>query len=726
MGPATTPRIRRTAQNTQFTYNLSRRVNDVQTYPIQSPQGATILIYGHDNGITLVWRGGRRFKAPKETPQQQKEQRNGATDDVVMVIDSDDDEPPAKSQAAQGYVDKPEFEDAVQKPPYPEIIQTLDLAFGTSVLKVAVMPLVPCSSAEVGSNGEPILAEKMVFAVSCATNDAYLITLPLTPPSPESKARPELRADLLAGKAGSGTWGESLTLLGGQTKHSEGLAITLVAPKSTDSISKPPRAVVAAFSRQASGVLHLWDIALDTNTPSERPVEPFQSEFLPAPLTSISFNPTNTSQLLAVSSPHAVRIYDFAQSSLPPDPEARGPFPTQGSWLLSLYQPFTKTSSSSRKPILDAAWIAHGRAVFALLADGMWGIWDIEGAKPLQSGASISNKLKSGVQGAALTAFSVSGYVEGTGSLRTVATQQKEKHAGEFAPMTPHTRKQAAASLTTTAASVDRLFAVHGGVKVIGLPYTPGKALQDESLALWIGGLEHVCVIPGVLRFWDSQLRRGSGGGVNLFSGAQPTRMVKLVDLTTGLLGERCCGVGLIPDSSKNDEDIPDDGGLPVDILIRGESRIVIVREGEDGPGRKIGDVVASRRKRLFSRNDKSEAIIVHGKQDRPASLSFNLSTVKPGTLRLKPSARDEYDGNGNGNGNGTLDRSDDVPTPGTRSRAGFGFADTLSAAADVTADFTTRDVEAEMLDIMEIDQALNNMEDYRGSGRKKVFFEED
>ncbi|PNP56633.1 hypothetical protein THARTR1_03329 [Trichoderma harzianum] len=644
-----------------------------------------------------------------------------------MIIDSDDDEPPAKAQAAQGYVDKPEFEDAVEKTPYPEIVQTLDLAFGTAVLKVAVMPLVPCSSAEAGSNGEPILAERMVFAVSCATNDVYLVTLPLTPPSPQSKARPELRADLLAGKAGSGSWGESLTLLSGQTKHSEGLAITMVAPKSIDSSKKPLRAVVAAFSRQASGVLHLWDLALDNRSPSQRPVEPFQSEFLPAPLTSISFNPTNTSQLLAVSSPHAVRIYDFAQSSLPSDPDARGPFPTQGSWLLSLYQPFTKTSSS-RKPILDAAWIAHGRAVFALLADGMWGIWDIEGAKPLQSGAALSNKLKSGVQGAALTAFSVSGYVEGTGSLRTIATQQKEKHAGEFAPMTPHTRKQAAASLTsTTAASVDRLFAVRGGVKSIGLPYTPGKALQDESLALWIGGLENVCVIPGVLRFWDSQLRRGSGGGVNLFSGAQPTRMLKLVDLSTGLLGERCCGVGLIPDSSKNDEDIPDDGGLPVDVLIQGESRIVIVREGEDGPGRKIGAVVTSHRKRLFSRSDK-EAIIVHGKQDRSAGLSFNLSTVKPGTLRLKQPARDELDGNGNGNGNGNgaSDRSDDAPTPTTRARAGFGFTDTLSAAADVTADFTTRDVEAEMLDIMEIDQALNNMEDYRGSGRKKVFFEED
>ncbi|KAK5995524.1 Nuclear pore protein NUP37 [Cladobotryum mycophilum] len=678
MGLPMIPRIRRTAQNTQFTYNLSRRVNDVQTYPVQSPQGATILIYGHENGVTVVWRGGRRFKAAKkQPPAPPKEQRNGATDDAVMIIDSDDEEPPAKSQAA------PKF--------------SLDLALGAAVLHVAVMPLVPCPASEAGSEGAPILSEKIVFAVSCVTNDVYLITLPLTPPSPESKARPDLRMDLFAGKAGSGAWGETLVLLGGQRKYSEGLAISLVLPKPSEPSSRPARVVIASHSRQASGVLHLWDVPLD-NVASGRPIEPFQTEFLPVALTSISFNPTNTTQLLAVSSPHAVRIYDFALSSSTSDQDITGPFPAQGSWLLSLYQPFARPSTS-RKPILDAVWISHGRAVFALLADGMWGIWDIDGARPLQSTAAMSNKLKSGVQGAALTAFSVSGYVEGTSSLRSVATQQKENHAGEFAPMTPHTRRQATASLSS-AATFDRL----------------AMALQDESLVLWVGGLEHVCVIPGVSRFWDSQLRKGSGGGVNLFSGAQPTRMVKLLDLSTGLLGERCCGVGLVADSSRNGESIVDDGGLPVDILIRGESRLVIVREGEDGPGKKIGDVVTSRRNRLFSRGDKSDAIIVHGKQEKSTGLSFNLSTVKPGTLRMKPI----------GDFNDATDRADDSLFMPSRPRVGFDFTSTLSAAADASVDSTGRDVEAEMLDIMEIDHALDSMEDNRGSGRKKVLFEED
>ncbi|KND89296.1 Flap endonuclease 1 [Tolypocladium ophioglossoides CBS 100239] len=709
MSSATTSRIRRTAQNTQFTYSLSRRINDVQTYPVQSPQGATIIVYGHENGVSLVWRGGRRFK-PLKKQASPKEKQNGTSEDAVMIIDSDDDEPPAKSQSTRKFEDKPQFEDVAEQTPFPAIIQTLDLTLGTAVLNVAVMPMYPCTAQAAAAGDAPILAEKMVFAVSCVTSDVYVITLPLTPPSPESKARLELRTDLLAGKAGSGAWGESLVLLGGQLKHSDGLAMNLIRPKSAEQQAKPARAVVAACSRQASGTLLLWDVSLDPKAKPGRSVEPFQTEYLPNPLTSISFNPTHTTQLLAVSPHQAVRIYDFAISSLPPDPFAVGPFPSQGSWLLSLYQPFVRPSAS-RKPILDAAWISHGRAVFALMADGMWGIWDVDGVSPTSSGAAISHRLKSGVRGAALTAFSVSGYVEGTGSLRSVATQQKENQTGEFAPMTPHTRRQAAASLST-ATTLDRLSTVHGGVRTVVLPPI-GKSLQDESLVLWVGGQDHVCVVPAVSNFWDSQLRKGAGGGVNLFSGAQPTRMVRLLDLSTGLLGERCCGASLVVGPPQSGGQVDQDGGLAVDVLIQGESRIVVVRQGEGGPGKKIGVTVDSRRRRLFSKGERSDAIIVHGKHGRTGSLSYNLSTAKRGTLRLKsfPNSQDTT---------GAMKGADDTPQLPLRPRVGFEFMNTLNAAADASADLS-RDVEAEMLDIMEIDHALKSMEGSRGSGRKKV-----
>ncbi|KAH6997238.1 hypothetical protein EDB80DRAFT_727421 [Ilyonectria destructans] len=707
MSSLSAPRIRRTAQNTQFTYNLSRRVNDVQTYPVQSPQGATILIYGHENGVTLVWRGGKRLKPVKKAPP--KENQNGSIDDSVMIIDSDDEEPPAKAKTSVKFEDKPQFEDEIEEGPYPEIVQTLDLALGTAVLKVAVMPMTPTPAEDAAWGGAKILTERMVFAVSCVTNDVYLITLPLTPPSPESKERPELGNDLLAGKAGSGAWGESLILLGGQAKHSEGIAINLVMPKASERPGTQSRAVVASHSREASGTLRLWDVPLDPKDTPVNAVEPFQTEYLPSPLTSISFNSTHTTQLLVVSSLQGVRIYDFALPSLPPDPEATGPFPVQGSWLLTLYQPFARPSST-RRPILDAAWIAHGRAVFVLLADGTWGIWDIDGVSPDSSGAALSNKLKSGVRGAALTAFSVSGFVEGTSSLRSVTTQSKENSNGDFAPMTPHTRRQATASLSS-AMTLDRLATIRGGVKVTPLP-TNGNAVQEESLALWVGGLDHVCIIPGVSRFWESQLRKGAGTGVDLFSSAQPTRMIKLLDLSTGLLGERCCGVGLAVDALKHGSGASLDGGLPADVLILGETRIVIVREGEDGPGRKIGGVVSTRKRRLFSKGDKSDAIIVHGKQDKSTRISFNLSTIKPGTLR-KPSLF------GQDESTRDLTTSQENLPLSSRPQVGFDFTDTLSAAADLTEDFTTRDVEVEMLDIMEIDKTLDSMQ---GRGRKLLF----
>ncbi|EGX92434.1 hypothetical protein CCM_03807 [Cordyceps militaris CM01] len=699
MTSSTSPRVRQTTQNTLLTYNLSRRIHDVQTYPIQSPQGATILLYGHETGVTIVWRGGRRFK-PSKKPEPAKQHQNGSgsgADAGIMVIDSDDDD--NQPAAKKTFVDKPEFEAAAatEDGSYPPITQTLDLTLGTAVLHVAVLPNSP-NTAEGTATGAALLSERLVFAVSCASNDAYVIALPSTPPSAESKARPELRVDLLAGQAGSGAWGETLIALGGQTRPSDGIAVALAKTAA----SARPRLIVAAHAKQASGVLQLWDVALEAKP--NRPLEPFQTEYLPSPLKRISFNPTHGTQLLTVSATDATRIYDYAASSMPNDPEATGPFPSQGSWLLSLYQPFAKPSSA-RKAILDAAWIARGQAVFVLLADGMWGIWDIDGVSPVSTSATMSKRLKSGVRGAALTAFSISGYVEGTGSLRTMANQQKETQHGEFAPMTPHTRKQATASLTS-ANTLDRLASVHGGVRT-AVVSSVKKSAQEEALVLWVGSLEHVCVVPAITRFWEAQLNKASAAGVSLFSGSLPSRMVKLADLATGLLGEPCCGVDLIPTRSSGSVA---DGGMPVEVVIRGETRLVIARDGDESGNKKLA---LYRPRRLFSK-ERPNAIIVHGENNKALpKLSFNLSTAKVGSLRRKSTPVDS-----------DHDMDEGSFTGGPRPRVGFDFANTLSAAADESADIS-RDVETEMLGIMEIDQALDSMNGTPvNHGRKRVFFD--
>ncbi|KAI5922004.1 hypothetical protein F4810DRAFT_310903 [Camillea tinctor] len=723
MAPSMEPRIRRTAQNTQYTYNLPSRIHAVQTYPILSPQGATILIYGHENGVTIIWRGGRQFKPEsfEDAAQGSRGKQNGKpSQDAVMIVDSDDED-----DAGTGtFVDKPQFEDTLEDDaPYPEITQTLDLEFGTAVLNIATLPLSPCLPEDATWGGFDILKEKIVFAASCATREAFLITLPLVPPSPLSKARPDLQESLLAAKAGNGKWGETMTLLAGQEKPSDGLAMTLIRPKPADrsrstersrSASRVlPRVVVAAHSREASGTLRLWDVPLDDASQSGQQILPFQTEFLPKPLTSISFNPTHATQLLCNASPNAVRIYDYATASMPPDDLSEGPFPSQGSWLISLYPPFSRLSTS-RKPILGAAWIAHGRAILVLLGDGQWGIWDIDGVSP--QGPALLAKSGSGIRGDALTEFNVSGYVEGTSPLRNPVSQRAPVNNAEFVPLTPHSRRDA----LTIVGGPERLASVKGGITVTPL-LASTTTTADESVTLWIGGAEHVFVIPGVLKFWDAQIRKGAGGGVNLFSGAQPTRMVRLSDLVVGLMGERCTGVNAIVRFSENGGMSETGGeGLPVDVVVCGENRLVILRESEAAPGTRIGGVIG-RRKKLGGMRSNS-AIVVHPRPEQPGSIAFNLS--------VGPRRKLSKSGLG-----GSFDQSVDAetlqlepsPTPlVSRPKSGFLFAENLSAAADSEQrdDDEERDVEVEMLDIMEIDRELDVMDSGRGRGRKKVIFD--
>ncbi|KAJ2973056.1 hypothetical protein NUW58_g9038 [Xylaria curta] len=729
MAPTTTARIRRTAQNTQYTYTLPRRIHTVHTYPVLSPQGATILIYGHENGITLVWRGGRRFKPEIDAAAEKGtngKQNGRPPQDAVMIIDSDEED----ATPNEPFVDRPQFEeDLDDESAYPEITQTLDLEFDTAVFHVSSLPLIPCLADDASWEGTDILKEKMVFAVSCASREVFLVTLPLVPVSPLSKARKELQESLLAGKAGNGKWGETVTLLTGQQKPSDSLAMTLIRPRPTYDRSKSSersgstsravhRVVVAAHSREASGTLRLWDVPLEATTKPARPIEPFQTEYLPKPLASISFNPTHSTQLLCNASPSAVRIYDYSLASMPPDDISEGPFPSQGSWLISFYPPFIRLSAT-RKPILAASWVARGRAIFVLLADGQWGIWDIDGVSP--QGSAHFSMPGSGILGDAITKFNVSGYVEGTSPLRNhaSASQRVSGSVSEFVPMTPHSRRDAFSS----SSGPERLATVSGGVVVMPLPAS-ATTTADESVTLWIGSSDHIFTIPGLLKFWDAQIRKGAGGGVNLFSGAQPTRMIRLNDLSVGLMGERCTGVGaIVRFSETGGMSAPGNEGLPIDVVVCGESKLIIVRESEAAVGARIGGVI-SRRKRLNDRFQDTSAIIVHPRPEQPGSVAYNLSLGPRKKLSQpllavgsdEPTEDDIMQ----------TDEEKAVNQKLSEPSSGFAFAASLNAAADLEQqdEEDERDVEIEMLDIIEIDRELEAMDNGRGRGRKKVMFD--
>lgn len=732
-------------------YNLNRRIHDVKTYPVLSPQGSSILLYGHENGVTVVWRGGSRLKPAKHQPKSATANKpNGANntpDDAVMIIDSDEEDVPAVPAA---FVDRPEFEgEAVEDSAgYPEVIQTLDLSLGTDVLHIAVPPITP-RAAQDTSGEAAILAEQMVFAVTCATSAVYVLTLPLTPPSHDSKLRDELRAELLAAAAGNGKWGETMTSLAGQFRQADGIAMNLVRDRPASSTLRSrssARVIVAAHSKDASGTLRLWDVPLDRLSDSP-PLDAFQTEFLPSPLTSIAFNPNpaHPTQLLAVASPHAVRIYDYSVSSIPQDDISEGPWPTHGSWLISLYTPFARgtIASCSRKPIVGADWISHGRAILTLLADGQWGIWDVEGAGPLgtNDANSLFGKHSTGVRGAALTAFNVSGHLEGTSPLRNAGSQRASLGSNE---LSPGGRRDTLLSMLS--GGPERLASVKGGVEVVQLPGSRGLVPGEESVVLWLGGSDTlVCVIPVVAKFWDTQLRRSAGGGVNLFSGAQPSRMVRVTELNAGLLGERCCGVGAVPkfqrrhpiSSTDDSEDAASEStGLPVEVLIRGESRLVVVQEYQDidtAPLRRPSEKL----RRLELANKPLEpvnAIIVQHRPDAPKlAQNFENLSIRPST---RGSAHTQSIKLFGGSFSQPQDLTDHGPMgfqaaplhlPSRPRNMGLEFMDDLDAAADAgyELDAEDRDVENEIMDLMELDSQLEQMEEERQRGTKRVFFEE-
>ncbi|CAK7246386.1 MAG: hypothetical protein STHCBS139747_008016 [Sporothrix thermara] len=847
-------RVRQTPHNVQCLYDLNRRVYCVKTYPVLSPQGANIIIYGHENGVSVVWRGGRRLKdVRKPDPKPAAASTNA---DSVMILDSDEEDaaPASSATAGASFVDTPVFENApadTNAGGFAEVVQTLDLALGQAVLSVAVLPIAPCAA----KDAEPsFLQEQMVFAITCrATSDIYVVTLPLTPPSNESKTRPQLRTNLLAGNLGRGAFGDVLIPLGGQNRRGEGVAMTLAKQKASPSTTSaavsgssnasnatnasnanaartPTRVIVAVHAREASGTLRLWDVVVGTKRgPSERPVEPFQTEYLPSPLAGVAFNPTHPTQLLAVDPQRAVRIYDYTIPAIPSDEVTEGPFPLQGSWLLSLYPPFARggLTQAARKPIVAAAWIAHGHAILALLADGQWGVWDIDRASMSSSSSSSSSNnnnnssssgggfggiggggvfgagsATSGIRGAALTNFTISGQIEGTTPLRNPATSSRKSTEGDFVPMTPHTRRDALAA--SFASGVERLVATPGGIEVIQQRSLRGTAAGKETAVLWLGGSDYtVAVIPDVARFWDSQLRRisgggGGGGGMNLFSGARPTRMVRIHDLGASLQGERCCGAVAVAWPSRqvyggnggnggsgDDQDDDADAGSgsgsgnspSIEILVQGESRLVATRESGDDAyaGGLTTRLLAASARRKNVGNTVTSAILVEPSRKRKSgTVKFDLdahqllqqslvggnqrkklppsATGAGATPRRAPAAstRSLFESPTRPSRGAPLSGSSFAPLTPQRGRRllfdnevtltqsmlrpppqlvkpDLTFASGLEEAANASDDeeaVLDRNVEEEMLDIMEIDRELEALEGRRDIGARNVFFE--
>ncbi|KAE9369653.1 hypothetical protein N431DRAFT_345338 [Stipitochalara longipes BDJ] len=553
------PRISKTSQNTQLSYELPHRIHTARVYPVHSSNGSTIILYGHENGVKLVWKGGRPFKNAQEATAPA--QKANGTGNAVISLDSDDE-----GDSGKAFEDKPEFEDEEEElhpsRPYLGILQELDLHFGTDVLHLSILPDLVLKADGSSARGLESLKQKIVFTAACADNILRLVTVPLTPPSPKSKARPELRADFTLAIAGKGTWGETVVLLNGHQKPSDGVSMTLEFANEQKSQAAETQIVVASHSREVTGRLLLFKIPLKS---PRQAVEPFQSVYLASPAKSISFNPSLyrqlTSHLLIADSIGVCRIYDYkASTKVTEDSDSPA---TDGTWLISLYTGFQSTKNDSqplgthagfgRKTIIDAQWVSAGRAVIVLLSDGEWAVWDIE------PGASQGVLPKAGLQGGSRTKYSLTGYIDAVPKSRTSGPPQIT--SSKFAPMTPGTRKS-----TEPFGSRASNVALRGQISVLEVPSSSPTSPSEESVLFWLG--ETFTIIPNLSKYWAANAGKKSGPGP--FTGTPGTRAIKLDNVE--LQGERCSAVAQISNSST---------GTHPDVVIVAEHRFVILSTGK-------------------------------------------------------------------------------------------------------------------------------------------------
>jgi hypothetical protein len=514
-----------------------------------------------------------------------------------MILDSDEDQPSAEPT----FEDKPEFEDEDEEIdplcPYPPVVQYLDLVLGIDVLQVAVPPVPSSTYEEASKHGPPILHENIVFAAACADHSIRVISLPLMPPSPASKARAELQKDFTAGDAGKSKWGETVLVLGGHQAVPNAVSITFVPVNDEDLAERRTRSksqnrtnttdewslLIASHSPEITGLLLIHHINITSILLPTEAVEAFETQFLSSPATSLTFNPCMTTasrstHLLITDSSSAVRIYSppATGAGTPASPATLGPQPT-GSFLLTIHPPFTTNSSASalpqRKTLLSATYIQAGRAIFVLHSDSSWGIYDVEGVAP---GAAKSILGRQGIKGGSITPFSVSGWIEGAAvPIKSGSKLARMNDGSKFAPMTPATRKNVEPGLFSRASTLGET--VRGGV-AISRSWSGDVGAVDESLAFWVG--ESYAMVPNVWQYWEVMIRRGNGsGGGTLFSkGGKGGRLVRLNGVN--LKGEMCNGIEPITR-------LVDGKSAGVDVVVVGKHRYVVYMEEDNSEGRR-------------------------------------------------------------------------------------------------------------------------------------------
>lgn len=474
-------------------------------YPTTAPNGSAIIIYGHQRGITIIWRGGRPFR---NTPKQSQ----GSKKNAVAIVDDDDESTQSQENGLLDFDDE-ELEFNPENP-FDKVVHTEEIQLDNEVLRIAIPNIPSDITARTEYSMPPVLGQKIIIAAACADGSVRLFSLGVTP---------NRRAD------SRGL--DELSVVDAQLSSlaiSQGLSLTWTGRQRLNSAhgeeESPPdwSFLLANHTSVAGGVLSVYHIALARNGAAlgrSDAVTLLQEETVQNPRGAISFSsshyPSRRHTQLLVATAGAIRLYE-------PLPRTKYHHHQQqsqpGSWLASFHVPFescdpatvSRWTFGQRSHILDAQWTSDGQCVIVLLGDGQWGLWDIEGiapesSKPAKRGNTFASS--SGISGGGITRFALRGFVgEHAAALAAKfdvsSGQGSIKESKKLTPMTPNTRRVKQQALFSGPTATSTLTALSiGGISVSRVPANKDGSRADDSIILWYENTLYA--IPSLLSHWQ-------------------------------------------------------------------------------------------------------------------------------------------------------------------------------------------------------------------------------
>ncbi|MCJ1402866.1 hypothetical protein MMC11_006087 [Xylographa trunciseda] len=535
-------------------YALPYRINTSKVYPLLAPNGSTVIICGHDQGILIIWRGGRPFKPELQINSEvQNLKRVNRRDENPTDVDEDISGSATDASVIDLSLFEDEEEEVTPAKPYHPIVQDLNLPLGTATLHIA-FPRIAYTPQILPYDMSPrMLGQDIVVAVACSDSITRLLTLPLMPPSPHAKKRPGIHDGILIGNEGRSYWGERLVKIP-RAAGLQGLptAISIAfMPRTTpreaedrvedgadetidrdeggsDVVDEEWDILLASCGSGPSGEVLMYKIPLSddgTRIESELPDDNllWRREAVVRSVAALDIYVPDSSKfhdgpyLLLAETNGPVRVYDCCLSS----------DKNRGQWIRWFFPGFEDNTQGDvrYRSLLDAKWILGGRAIAALTGDGEWGAWNTYLNTRIKTGQS---EKRSSISSIVPTSFTISGWVGGllSGNNSAKSSTGKVDSRSNLAPMTPSTRKIRESALFTgvnTRSSISS----QGGISTCVIAKALSGKEEDETLVIWHG--DRIVMIPSIITHWASK----TGGSGNLFSSGAigQAREVSAVDV---------------------------------------------------------------------------------------------------------------------------------------------------------------------------------------------------